>query len=389
MILETLFKETKTGAVVFCDIVTQGNNIIVTTGQVGTLNPINHRTQCEAKNIGKASATTAEEQAEKEARAKHAKKIKEGYVLDPSGVKVVKLPMKVKGYLDQKKNVKFPCTAGPKLDGQNGEYRVDTEASDPLNVMELFSRGGENFPMPPHLSEDVTRAMNALDTCTLNGELYIHGEHLQDIQSAVKKPNEMSKRLEFHVFDIPDHSGVWTERLHDLDSCDFESDYVKIVPNRVMHSHEDIEEYMQECLALGYEGIVIRNYDGVYEYNVRSSDVFKYKIPLDGEYRVIGYKLDKSGHAVWESICNVSFEEYSKQIQELKKAALTKYIKLHTFNVKRKGTKEQRLEEAGIAEEKVGQWLKIEYESMSKDNKPQKPVGIVWRECDAAGNPTE
>lgn len=42
-----------------------------------------------------------------------------------------------------------------------------------------------------------------LQTDCLNGELYIHGEHLQDIQSAVKKPNKLSPKLQFHIFELP------------------------------------------------------------------------------------------------------------------------------------------------------------------------------------------
>ncbi|MCD6434867.1 MAG: hypothetical protein J7L15_00540, partial [Clostridiales bacterium] len=81
---------------------------------------------------------------------------------------------------------------------------------------------------------------------------------------------------------------------------------------------------------------------------------------------VIGYNIDKHSHPVW--ICTTGE---------------------HEFKVKKKGTSADRLCEASIADKYIGQWLKIEYETLSKDNKPLKPVGIAWRSCDADGNPTE
>lgn len=42
--------------------------------------------------------------------------------------------------------------------------------------------------------------------------MYVHGEHLQDIQSAVKKPNELSKRLMFCIFDIADSTEIYKVR---------------------------------------------------------------------------------------------------------------------------------------------------------------------------------
>lgn len=35
----------------------------------------------------------------------------------------------------------------------------------------------------------------------------------------------------------------------------------------------------------------------------------------------------------------------------------------------------------------IGKWYKIEYESLSKDGIPTKPVGIGLRDCDINGSP--
>jgi len=400
MRLERLYKKTKTDAIVYCNITVEGAEITVETGQVGTDRPTFHKTTCQGKNEGKANATTDEEQAYKEALAKHAKKCKERYVLNETGESSHKLAMKVKSYKDQKKNVRFPCFMSPKLDGGNGlAIREDRLA--------LIQRGGDEYPTVTvmgrvgyydseekfvttsySMEQELDHILTKLDVEAINGELYLHGEHLQDIQSAAKKENGMTGDLEFHVFDYCGTDDTFDVRREKMATVG-DLFYVKMIGSIEANSHEEIEAYHTECVARGYEGIIIRNADGLYEYNVRSSDVFKYKIPLDGEYKVIGYNIDKYGHAVWECLCNISQEDFDNQHREMSGTEGKKFAKLHTFSVKRKGTAPVRLAEAAIADDKIGQWLKIEFESLSKDDKPTKPVGIVWRDCDADGKVLE
>jgi ATP-dependent DNA ligase len=118
----------------------------------------------------------------------------------------------------------------------------------------------------------------------------------------------------------------------------------------------------------GYEGLIIRNNKVEYRYNERSSDVFKYKKPLDGEYRIIGYKVDKLGHPVL--LC------------EIEPGGVT-------FSVKPTGTDEYRRDILNNIEYYIDKWYKIEYEELSKSNIPLKPVGICLRNCDDLGNPLE
>jgi len=363
--LPRLYKKSKTGVVVICDIKTLGDKIVVTTGQIEG-KKINHETTCAPKNTGKKNATTADEQARLEAQAKHKKKIKSGYVLDASGEITRKLPMLVKKYQDQKKNITFPCYGSPKLNGINGLYRQPDQ-----DVLELYSRGGDQFPEIPHLNKEIHRAMKLLNSSEINGELYIPGEHLQDIQSAVTKPNELSPRLELHLFEIADSSAEYKDKVHALEAASKEMDnqMVFIVPIKELNSHEEIEEYLHECLKDNYEGIVIRNRGCVYEYNTRSSNAFKYKLPEDAEFKITSYRLDKKGHPVFTCICGKNNE--------------------HSFAVKPKGTDAERKRVAENADDWVGKWLKVEFETYSKDLKPLKPVGIGLRKCGPDGKPQE
>lgn len=360
MILPRIYKKAKLGSIVVCDIDIAGDTITVSTGQLdGKMQ--DHHTLCKPKNIGRANETTPEEQAILEGKAKHAKKIKAGYTLDPSGEIVVMLPQKVKNYQNQKYNVIFPCWLSPKLNGVNGEFRLTVTPDSDL--LEVHSRGGDTYPMLEHMTEDIIKVMKALDTCTLNGEIYKHDEYLQDITSAVKKHNDLTPDLEFHVFELPDNPLEFSLKRVTLQK-DAYCGHVKRVPIIKAETHEDIETYFKACLVNGFEGIIIRNSKGVYSYNERSTDVFKYKLAEDAEFKIVGYNIDKRGHPVF--ICTTGE---------------------HEFKAKIKGTTERRLEIAKEADAWIGKWLTVEYEEFSKIGKPLKPVGISLRKCDSDGNP--
>lgn len=369
MQLPRLYKITKTGATQVCDISTNGDIITVTFGQLdGKMQSKN--TQAFPKNVGKSNETTGEQQAILEANAKYAAKIKEGYVenIDKTSVPSVKLPMKVKVYQDQIKNIKFPCISTPKYNGVNGLYVKN-------DTLELYSRGGEIYPEIKHLTNQVISLLKSLDTTELNGELYIPGFHLQDITSAVRKTNKNSSKIKFMLFDLPAVNKPYTERKVLLDktiellnewreqgTCD-----IFVVQQKLCNSFEDIEKHYTECMSQGLEGTVIKNLDGLYTYNVRSSDQFKYKKALDAEYEVVGFEIDKNGHAVYQCATKL------KQI----------------FKVKRKGSNAERTLDTSLADQNIGKWLTIEYETLSKDGIPLKPVGLNFRKCDEQGNPVE
>jgi len=209
--------------------------------------------------------------------------------------------------------------------------------------------------------------MNALQSNELNGELYIHGEHLQNITSAVLKPKESSKLLSFCIFDIADSPLPYDERRVMM------MQYLKFNPTipssvctivgSVCLCTEDIETYYEKAMQAGFEGTVIKNLSGLYQHNVRSSDQFKYKKAQSAEFRITGYELDKRNHPVFHLITS--------------KPAL--------FKAKPKGSHEFL---ASIDPQTyVGQWGTCEYETLSAAGIPLKPVFIGPRKCDTNGNP--
>ncbi len=362
MQLDTLYKQGKT-AIQVCNISAVGDTVIVEFGQLnGKMQ--SKSTICTPKNVGRANATTPEQQAILEAKAKHVDKIKSGYSTDISAPVTVQLPQKVKSYLDNKHLVKYPAFTTPKLNGVNGTYwLIDGQLS-------LTSRGGETYPVIPHLEDQIKQAMELLQTDCLNGELYIHGEHLQDIQSAVKKPNKLSPKLQFHIFELPTINQPYSVKstlFGQLNATLNLSHVVGITPI-VITSHYDTTNWYNMHILAGFEGSVIYNSDAMYEFNVRSSSVLKYKGTLDLEVKLLSYNVDKNGHPVFNAIYN------GKE-----------------FKVKPKGTDKERKDIISNFESQYkDQWYNISYETLSKDGTPLKPIGLGLRDCDEkTGEPLE
>lgn len=351
MTFPRLYKPTKTGATQICDISVEGANVLTTFGQLDGKLQTSIDT-CSPKNVGRANATTAEQQAILEAQSKFAKKVKSGYSETLSSTLTVQLPQKVKNYRDDKHLVNYPCYILPKYNGLNGTYWLL-----PDNSLKLTSRGGDELPPIPHLESYVRSKMKQAKTTCLNGELYIHGQSLQNITSAVKKPKELSKRLEFLVFEFPLISAPFSDKVSLLD-----------IPVAKISTEAQLEELYEFTIDRNLEGIVIYNTDATYKFNERSSSVLKYKPILDAEYIIRDYNVDRNGHPVF--VC----ETPSSQ----------------PFKVKPKGTNEERKQIIADFETKYkNKYYTIEYEMLSDAGIPLKPVGIGLRACDYTGEPTE
>ena len=358
--MTTLYKPTKQGKTQQWTIEVSGDTFTCTYGQLGGKLQ-SQPTKCTPRNVGRSNETTPEQQAQLEADALIAKKIKSGYSYDQSAPVTVQLPMKVKSYQNQLHNIKFPCVSTPKLNGVNAIIkRVDGKLT-------IYSRGGEVYPPIPHIESEVNQAMDLTYSNELNGELYIHGEHLQDIQSAVKKPKELSKQLEFAVFDIADSELIYRIRREILlNAEDFMKNQsnVTFLTGVICKSHDDIEDHYNQCMALNLEGTVIKNLDGFYKHNVRSSDQFKYKKVLSKEFLITSFELDKNNLPVFILQCDSG-----------------------TFKAKPKGTKDYW--SSVTPADFVNQWATIEFETYSKAGIPLKPIFVSTRECDINGNPKE
>lgn len=353
MNLPRLYKPTKTGAIQICDISVSGAVVSTTFGQLDGKLQTSTDT-CSPKNVGRSNETTAEQQAILEAQSKFAKKVKSGYSQELTATPTVQLPQKVKTYQDNKHLVSYPCYATPKYNGLNGTYWLL-----PDKTLKLTSRGGDELPPIPHLEPTILKMMEHFKTTCINGELYISGESLQNITSAVKKPKELSKSLVFIPFELPLVSAPYKDKVALL---------IKYIPIVYITREEMLEEFYTVTVEAGYEGIVIYNTDSIYQFNQRSSTVLKYKPVADAEYKILSYTTDRNGHPVFT--CETPD---GKQ-----------------FKVKPKGTDEERKQIiTNFDSQYKNNYYKIEYEMLSDSGIPLKGVGIGLRACDSNAEPLE
>lgn len=361
--IKTLYKISNTNKVQVWRGWTEGNKVVV---EHGNLDGKQRTDSYEAigKNIGKSNETAPEQQALLELEAKYVDKVdNKHYRYSIEEAKVVKedctQPMHLVNYKDHSHKVKFPCYVQPKCNGSRVTFK---------NFKTYNKKGREE-------ECKVQSMYNYIHRLNLNfdAEVYCHGMSLQDIRSAWTKPNENSDKLKFYVFDVPEKNEPFKERVEMLlDILDLTTllggDKIVVLTPTVVHSQEALDTYYEKQLKEGYEGIIIRNVDGIYEFGKRSNDVFKRKPRYDTEAKVFEVTKDKKGEGVLKARLSDAFNNVE-------------------VKGKMKGTHEERLYENQL--QYLDQWVTLSYEELSNKGIPTKPVFHEPRKCDDKGEPLE
>ena len=112
----TLYSKDRKGNLQQWQVSTDGAEVIVQYGLVGGKQAESRHTAY-PKNVGRANATTAEEQAIKEAQSKWELQLKKGYAMDVAKIPASLLPLLASNYQKVSRRVKFPIPALIKKDG--------------------------------------------------------------------------------------------------------------------------------------------------------------------------------------------------------------------------------------------------------------------------------
>lgn len=177
--------------------------------------------------------------------------------------------------------------------------------------------------------------------------------------------------LEYHIFDIPVNAqSPWYSYEHDKTrhqdllvvadavECELNVPLVKVIHGIVVSSESEVKWSIGKYMEQGFEGSIIRNFKGVYEFGQRSSDLQKWKQFQDGEAKVLDSVEDKNGEGVL--LC----EERDGT----------------RFNCKMKGTHAERSQAKMLL--LVGDFINFTFQSRTDDGVPQFPVGQSVRELD-------
>lgn len=342
-----------------------GAEVIVIHGQVGG-KQVEKRYTAEATNIGRSNERDSVAQAAFEAQAKIDLQLKRGYyrTQDEALNHVDFTPMKAHNSNDHKHKIKYPCYIEPKFNGQRLMVNSAGEA---------LSKQGEPLKFPEHWKgvEDAVRLVGGLDGEVFAGPVAQGGLPLQDIISAFRKKNANTPRLKYYVYDIP-VAGTMKDRVRLLTSLDIwvknnNIDFIEVTIPRVVNSWEEVVEYTNQQIALGQEGAIVRNFDGVYEFGKRSYDLLKVKVRLDAEAEVLSYTLDKNDEPVY-TVRAVNGEQAGAVFKL--KMKIPDGIIISGRNYRNKAN----------ADHLIGKHITYEYEELSSANIPTKPTGLCVRE---------
>ena len=349
MILETIYKKTKTGATQEWTIEVVGNKYRTHSGQVGGVITTNEWTIVYGKNTGKLNETTDKEQTMKEAVAKRTKKLESGYFENIKHINKTQYfePMLASKWEDSKDKITYPIFSQPKLDGIRCIVTKDG----------MFSRNGKPIISAPHIFESLKPLFEAYGNIVLDGELYADkfANDFNKIVSLVKKTKptdadlkESKKNIQYWIYDLPDNDiqfGYRCDRLNHLfETFDFFNKHCVEVETNICNDEDEVMGLYEEYVEHGFEGQILRT-NGKYE-NKRSKFLLKHKSFIDEEYTIIGVcegegnKTNMVGYMTFEtadgkpfkSNVKATFEESEEMFRNRKqlvgKQATIKYFNL-------------------------------------------------------------
>ena len=334
------------------------------------------------KNLGKKNETTPLQQAVNEAQSDWNKKTeREGYKTSVAAAKrseesdaalssasaaagssaaasSTEIPRPMLAHpLDKRSSAaKYPAYAQQKLDG------VRCLA---ISGKGAYSRNALPFP---HL--DLIQAeVNKLPAGTiLDGEVYSDTVKFQALVGLVKKKKltkddeALLPKLYLCVYDIV-MPGTYTERKAALEAIFTKHTfkYLRLLPTDECKTPADMKRLHDKYVAEGYEGLILRNKDGLYKIGQRSSDLLKYKEFLDEEFRIVGHTIGdgvEAGCVIWTCVTKEGLQ----------------------FSVRPRGTHEERIAAVKTASKQIGKKLTVRFQEWTEDKKPRFPVGLAIRD---------
>ena len=365
-------------------------------GQLDGKKQTTTREYTEGKNLGKKNETTPLQQCMSETRRKWQDKMeKEGYSLvqpvsesesnsqsemnltlnpSPSGGKV--FPMLAHAYeplssKNKKNDIVFPCYVQPKLDGLRCIcYLVPNGSSGEPKVV-AQSRTGAYFETVEHICAELRPILLQNPGLILDGELYTTELPFEELAGLIKRKkgsdanvNANAQCIKCHIYDVVVDGVPYSERharivgaISKVDKCQ----HLEVVHTQLIHNANEFKQAFGDYVAAGYEGIMLRNVNGLYRQNYRSHDLQKYKEFVEAEYPIVGFKEAAgrdAGTVVW--VCATD--------------------ECRQFSVRPRGTQEQRRQWFQDAPQYVGKLLTVIYQELSELNVPRFPVGKAIRD---------
>jgi len=255
--------------------------------------------------------------------------------------------MQFKNY-DPKK-LKYPMLGQVKKDGIFGRW---------CSVSQKFFTRSNNAIQGLEVLENEMRHMPDMD-----GELLIPSMPFFESSGLIRSFNS-TPDCKYYVFDMPMSSVTTCHRImHYTDILtDANLTHVEALPAQVLKNQQDIDEYFENVLSLGEEGVVYKNADACY-YNGKKYFCMKRVPAKTVECKIIG------------------FQEGTKSFTNMLGAFLVNY-KGHEVKVGNgpEMTHAFRMEVWNDPDKYIGRMLTVEYKSKTTKGSLRSPKykGIRW-----------
>ena len=265
-------------------------------------------------------------------------------------------------YKKKVKKIEFPCYGQPKYDG----IRCLMFKKNGKVIME--SRKGTEFMNFEVLRNEFLEELGEYDY-VFDGELYSNLYPFEKVNGLVrlKKPNkeliDEINTLNYVIYDIINPNNLkmtFEQRYKIIQSLEKNKKkrfkLIEFCETYVIPKLSDVDKFHDKFVEEGFEGLVLRNMNGIYEINKRSYDLQKYKKTMDEEFLITGFTDgvgDEKGLIIFECAT-----EDGK-----------------TFNVRPRGSHEYRRELYLKGKSLIGLKLTVIFQEYSKDGIPRFPVG--------------
>lgn len=318
-----LYKRNAQSKPIFWTIKDDGKQVIVQYGLVGT----NGHTELLDKKLIKANEVQSRIKAKRKEGYKELKELHDNAPEDLDQVTLMSylntylpkynttdsgfiLPMLCKTLKDNKPFTKGNYFGQWKINGLRciiGAIKISTDMFNPIRLT-YTSREGVSWNLPwmdevilPYLSKQLLEMMIEEGVC-LDGELYIPAYTINDINSFVKNSTlPQHKQLQFWCYDICIDNMSAIERsilrkqnikrhiysfgnAQEHFNC---KDQFIILPDAKVSNYDDAVRVRDNFINLGFEGLVIRNYNAEYQYGKRNQAMMKFKKIHDGKFVII------------------------------------------------------------------------------------------------------
>jgi len=235
------------------------------------------------------------------------------------------LPMLAKVLEDNKPFEKFGTFLGQwKINGLRCLIGAEKNEGDMFKPIKLtyHSREGQDWTTKMSWMDDIIlqKIKQPLidimieEGAMLDGELYLPGYSVNDINSFVKNPSlPQHYKLQYWWYDIAaenmsairrsgfilSNNSILIKRFKTKEEHLNNKQQFVLLPDFCITNINNAMEHRDKFIELGFEGLIVRNEGSEYQFGKRNQAMFKYKKIDDGMFEIVDIKSDKRGLPIY------------------------------------------------------------------------------------------